>query len=354
MASLVANEPREIVFIGKTVDYEVETTPQQPMEVWERVVNFAAAPPFAQFQQFSTVPAAVTAPATRSAIAPGALYQAREYRVNQGRAEGDGDIIGRVDMPCLNPESRGRFLTQCAEVPQLKITPGGTFVSMSQRGATSIPTRVRAQLATDQPRLDNLGFPFFDPQTVVATALSDDADFIYRLTLIDQLTQPETSQHTPLQCSQDLFYIVLAWDHQGNWDYIWARSKPAPAATPEKVTTKTRTVNVRLDRLRCLSDSDDLSDGEATFTFVVTGGNPPPQTKTVTWDPMPTGGTLNTGASITLTGADAAGSVAVRVDGDEDDSGSFPPDDDDLASTDLGLPGTSGGLRSPIPGRGRN
>jgi hypothetical protein len=32
-----------------------------------------------------------------------------------------------------------------------------------------------------------------------------------------------------------------------------------------------------------------------------------------------------------------------------DDSDSFPPDDDDLASTDLGLPGTPGGFDLPFP-----
>ena len=92
-----------------------------------------------------------------------------------------------------------------------------------------------------------------------------------------------------------------------------------------------------LTRLLCLDDSDDLSDGEATFTFIVqhAGGQ---SVRSLTWDPMGTGkerkfpiGSIG----FQINPPDAAGAVAVRVEGLEDDSGSFPPDDDDPASYPL-------------------
>jgi hypothetical protein len=105
---------------------------------------------------------------------------------------------------------------------------------------------------------------------------------------------------------------------------------------------------VRLHRLRCLDDSDDLSQGEATFKFIVRhdAGS---VTRTVSWSPMPTGGQrlIPVGtASVQVDPPDAAGGVSVRVEGEEDDSGSFPPDDNDRAATH-GLVG-SGPLSFPV------
>ena len=329
----------ELAFQNNPFEFDVVTKSQAPLVVWERVVPFNAAPPLPKFQPTP----AFTGPLTvrRGPIPVGSTYQARVFRDGEGDSSGVGPgLLARADYPCVNPEGRGAFLTQCAEGhPQLKITPGGTFVSMS--GAAGITARARAQVAAVKPALDPQNLPFFPPEKVVATAVSDDPDFVYRLMLTDELTDPDVEKHTAMQGGQTLFYVVLAWDKQGNFDFVWARSGAAPAAIPEAIKTKQRTVAVRLTHMWCHSDSDDLSDGEATFAFVVTDSGGAPTTKSFTWDPMASGSDrpINS-VDVSVAGTAAAGTVLVRVDGDEDDSGSFPPDSDDLASTSLGLGGT--------------
>lgn len=117
---------------------------------------------------------------------------------------------------------------------------------------------------------------------------------------------------------------------------IWNTTGKVPNTNPELIKTLKRVVNVRLDKLTCLDDSDDFSSGEATFTFMVyPSNNPIPITKTINWDPMETETPklirpLGT-ATIQLDPPDANGRVGIRIEGKEDDSG-FPPDDDDLAA----------------------
>ena len=340
MARLSPDEPREIALLGRTADFKVEPNESHPVEIWERFVDFDAAPPLPRFRRNQVF--AFSESVSRN-VPVGSVYQARLYREDEGDSSGNsGRILGKVDFPCLDPKVREGFLTNCADRPQLKIAPGGTFVAMT--GATSAPTRVRVQLAAGKPRLDAAGFPFFRPDKVVAAAVSNEPDFVYRLTPIDELLLPDTEQHTQMEGGQDLFYIVLAWDEFGRWDYAWTRAGiSSPSQLPEMITTKRRAVDVRLARLLCHDDSDDVSDGEAEFKFIVRGAGAA-TTKVVRWQAMASGEELRvpTGtADVHLGGTDAAGIVSVRVDGVEDDSGSFPPDDDDPATThqaQLGFP----------------
>ena len=82
-----------------------------------------------------------------------------------------------------------------------------------------------------------------------------------------------------------------------------------------------------LTRLLCLDDSDDLSAGEAEFKFIVqhAGGE---LRRTLGWDPMDTGKERRFplgSVGFQINHPDTAGTVAARVEGLEDDSGSFPP-----------------------------
>jgi hypothetical protein len=219
-------------------------------------------------------------------------------------------------------------------MPQIDLTTGGTFVSMAF--ATSVSARARVQLGVKPPKLDGAGFPFFAPGDKVASVVTDGPKLLQQASLIDSRT------------GQKLFFVIFCWDASGSWDLVWNTTGVAPATPPELITTKDRMVEVRLHRLRCLSDSDDLSDGEATFKFIVRDDTPTPQTKTVSWDPMPTGGSklifVGT-ATFTVNPPNAANGVSVRIEGVEDDSGSFPPDDDDTAA----VGGLVGSVSLPFP-----
>jgi hypothetical protein len=230
-------------------------------------------------------------------------------------------------------------------MPQVDITTGGTFVSMAF--ASSVPTRARIQIGVNPPAIDGAGFPFFLPQDVVASAITNGPKRLNKATLVDELLQSDTNGHTSLVTNQKLFFVIFAWDAMGNWDLVWNTTGLAPTTSPESIRTLKRVVNVRLHRLRCLDDSDDFSDGEATFKFIVTHDTGTEE-RMFNWAPMPTGGQIwipfGT-ASVQVNPPNAAGSVTVRVEGEEDDSGSFPPDDNDLAATH----GLVGGDRLPFP-----
>jgi hypothetical protein len=156
---------------------------------------------------------------------------------------------------------------------------------------------------------------------------------VHDLVLVDELTASDVDKHEPLTPGQRLFYVVLAWDEQGNWDYVWGTSAPAPGPpshpTYESISTKRRRVSASLTHVHCNDDSDDLSDGEATFSFILSS-NTDTEQDTFTWDPMPTGGNRNwpVGAfQLVLTQPPSEGRFRVNVHCDEDDS----PASNDLA-----------------------
>jgi hypothetical protein len=228
------------------------------------------------------------------------------------------------------------FLTRCAAIPQVEITRGGTFIRFSFASATA--TRARVQLGLTPPQLNSQGFPQFNnPIDVVASAISNKPALVHDVTLVDELLEPDITGHAALRSGQTLFYVILAWNAAGDWDAIW-NSTAALSSTgtplPEAITTKQRSVTVALRKLTCLDDSDDLSAGEASFTFRVRGGTVD-QTKTVTWDPMDSGSispSYSNSTKVTINPPDASGGVDIRLEGTEDDSDSVPPDSDDKAS----------------------
>jgi hypothetical protein len=336
MARLFPTNPNEIALIstpsgGSPVgqaDFTVDPSGSTPtVELWERIVPFAAAPP--KFSLGPIFPAST--PVSRS-VSAGSIYQARLYRLNQGGVSGDGPILGKCDFPAVRRAARVNFLTRCASVPQIGIKTGGTFVSMVF--ATNVVTRARVQIGDTAPAFDPTGFAFFPPQNVVATAVSETPTLIHQVTLLDELLQGETTLHPPLSTGQKLFFVVFVWDATGAWDIVWNTTGVAPTTPPESITTKQRSVGVSLRKLVCLDDSDDLSDGEATFTLVVIDSTGTAQTKSVGWNPMGTGkATAVNNTSVQVNPPNAAGPVLVRIDAVEDDSGSFPPDSDDSTST---------------------
>jgi len=335
MARLVPINRTELALVstatGGSADFTVETAGSTPkVEIWERVLPFtpgATPPPFTMGGVFAN-DTNLSRPVTT-----GGIYQVRLFRENQGNATLEGDLLGKLDFPCVRRAARVNFLTRCASMPQVDITRGGTFMSMAF--AANVPTRARIQIGINAPALDGVGFPFFLPQDVVASAVTDGPKLLNKATLVDELLQSDTNGHLPLVTNQTLFFVIFAWDATGAWDLVWNTTGVAPATPPESIKTLQRVVNVRLHRLRCLDDSDDLSQGEATFKFIVKHDTNTVE-KTANWNPMPTGGQtlipFGT-ASVQVDPPNAAGSVTVRIEGEEDDTGSFPPDNNDLAAT---------------------
>jgi hypothetical protein len=156
--------------------------------------------------------------------------------------------------------------------------------------------------------------------------------------LVDELLEPDIQNHTPLLPGNTCFFTVLAWTGSGAWDYVWNTTGLAPQTAPESLTLKQRSVHISLDKLHILSDSDDTSTGEGTFSLTVTQGSNTPIVRSFFAPDFDTGKSIDAPASMKVDiGPEivtpALNQVLVRVDGHEDDSG-FPwLDSDDFAST---------------------
>lgn len=326
MARLFADPPHEVAaFTDATVLIEpnAPSSAHAVVELWERVVPFGVPPgDYVHVGSFDQ-----DASHQRNNIAEGDIYQARLFRDNNGSPSGTGQILGKVDMPSLQPELRTDFLTSCTEgEPQIKVTAGGTFASFVV--ATSARTCVRVQVASEPPEVDGDGLPFFPSHSHVATGISLTPDFVHDVVVVDELLESDTHGHQSLEAGQELFFILLAWTETA-WDYVWGTKAAAPGSPSpnfELITTKTRTVSAKLALLRCIDDSDDLSDGEATFTFTLTEPGFS-NTESLVWDPMPTGGIRPT--NMTIVANNAGRSLFVDIKCVEDDS----PAANDIAAT---------------------
>jgi hypothetical protein len=296
MASLTSIDPNELALVSLpagglanfTVDATGSTSSPSKVEIWERDLPFAAVTSLPPFTKSGTFPSGVATSVTKP-VALGGIHQVRLFFVNQGNASGNtsisGELLGRLDFTCVRRAARVNFLTRCASMPQIDLTTGGTFISMAF--ATNVPARARVQIGVNPPALDGAGFPFFAPGDVVASVVTDGPKLLQKVSLIDELTSPDISGHPALRTGQKLFFVILCWDALGSWDLVWNTTGVAPATPPDKK----RVVDVRLHRLRCLDDSDHFSNGEATFKFIVNDLSPTtPTVKTVSWDPMTTGG----------------------------------------------------------------
>lgn len=303
------------------------------VEIWERIIKFPPPlvpmlpPPAFAFGGLyaSTTPVSKNVPLAD-------LYQVRLYREGEGNAAGDGNVLDQLNFPCvLSDVGRSDFLTRCAQVPQLDITAGGTFVSLAF--AASKLTMSRAQLAKKMPETGMAGLPVFRDRSVVATAhsASTGPKFLHKLVLSDERMLP----------GNPFFFVILVWDSNGNWDFVWNPDAATPPATPKTIASKQRFVDVRLAKLHYLNDSDSETNGEGNFTLVVRQKAPPasPKTETLAVATFESGTSLDVVPPMQITlGPEVVTAdirnVSVQVFGFDDDSGSVPQDDDDYANTD--------------------
>ncbi|MFJ8164194.1 hypothetical protein ACIRBY_25165 [Streptomyces sp. NPDC096136] len=340
MGNLLPAKIGEIAFAaGSGVEMMIDPTGSAArLELWERSMKFNAPPTaFSQIGIFSSTQT------VNQTVPMGGLYQAQIFRENEGP---NGARLGELSFPGLkSEEGRTNFCTRCAEVPQVDVTRGGTFVSMAF--ATSAMTRARVQLGAKPPQDRGDGFPAFAPADVVATAVSDQPKIMHKVELMDRLLDPETTLHTPLRSGQELFFVILAWDALGNWDYVWDVQKAAPGSGAKSFKTKDRRVDTRIKRLYCWDDSDSSTFGEGSFKFIVQGKTGPPVTKSLAWGAMDSK-TFHadpaTPTEVTVSGSAANGPVTVRVTGFEDDSGT-PFDENDTSAA----PSKAGSEPLPFP-----
>jgi hypothetical protein len=337
MANIFPDGDLEIADAGGAKILLVPDGPTGVYELWTRAVSFGAtAPAFALKGVFGSLTTV-----TSGSLPIGALLQARLFGKNDGP---DGKLLGTLDYPVLAREARADYLTACAEVPQVDITVGGTFASISF--ATNVKTVARVQLATSQP--ERIGdFPLFKPTDVVASATSLEPKLLHRVSLQDLLTDRETTGHSAMLSGAKLFFTILVWTEDGRWDYVWSPVAAAPGQAPDPIKLKGRRVGVRLVSLYCTDDSDSSTFGEAEFSMIVRDSTGADLSVPFTWNPMATDSfspTIPPGtADIILMPPKAAGRVSVRISAVEDDSGT-PFDDDDSA-----LAGGVAGTRLSFP-----
>jgi hypothetical protein len=345
MATLFPDNPLEVAFGTSaspgSANFTVDSNSFSPrLEIWERTIPFPPrgstppAPP--PFTLRSTV-------ASRRALSEGVplgeLYQVRLFRDGEGdHPLGTGNLLGKLDFPCFTPDLRANFLTKCADRPQVDIVMGGTFAFFAF--ASSKPVMFRIQLGVTMPILDpTTGLPFFAvPGDVAASAVSLSPKLLHNVTLIDELLQGDTTGHSPLLPGNTFYYIVLVWDENGSWDCIWNTTGAVPVSPPEKITAKKRSIEVAFRRILIIDDSDDLSDGEGEFElFVYHGGNE--MKSLIEWENVASGENLPFRSRLAVFNippevvSRGTKNVAVSVEGYDDDSGSVPPDSNDLAET---------------------
>jgi hypothetical protein len=257
-------------------------------------------------------------------LEPGSVYQAAvwEPRIDPNR-------LPNVDIPPRalaaitvfalrkRPESRSFFSDENQRT-------GGTY--REHQVATTAPVNVYMAVSTDAPLSDGNGFQIF-PRIDGATWASLDQSFL--LQIMDLL--PGTAYHE----------LVRLSDAFGNWEFL-ARD----------FVTLRRRIRLQPTDLYINDDSDDLSNGEGSFEFVVqTGSIGDPSSWASRGTLAYSNGNLETGHSVTPAPAgeivvgpervtEAGRHIRLSVSGREDDTGSVPAQGDDFAwgAKDLLIP----------------
>jgi hypothetical protein len=132
-----------------------------------------------------------------------------------------------------------------------------------------------------------------------------------------------------------LRFLALVWDSNGSFDFTWTtKTSTMHSLVPrDDVNTKQRSVALAVTKLVCMYDSDQLSDGEATFTITMTPSAPGiAAARIVRWKPMESGSSKSINERFNPSGREAD-RITVDVHAVEDDSNSFPPEDNDVADT---------------------
>lgn len=338
MARRMVTADGQLVTFSQDVRVLVSTE-QEPAELWVRQfkLDTATAPgPYALQQE---IPAHQSDLQVEISTPLGWVTQARLLALSTGSPLGDGQLIDEVLVPRLDHTARRTFLTDCSEgAPQIEVATGGTFLrALVASGTTTTLAQVFVGRAA--PTWRDGGFPVFPPDAFLVSAVSAAPDLVHDVLVMDGRSEGWTTGPR-LASGMALWFVVLVWDSDGAFDLAWstrdAMPHPAGLVRPasQQVRTRIRRVDLHVTALVCLDDSDDASDGEATFTVGVRPSDgTPDQTRTIVWDPMESGSSKVVDETFSLRGP-AAGSPRLVVVGLEDDSDSPFGDDDDGARSE--------------------
>ncbi|CAN7261249.1 hypothetical protein LJR220_001161 [Bradyrhizobium sp. LjRoot220] len=331
----------QLVSFGSHFEVQVKTGPDGA-ELWVARVPFNETIHDQQFSLAESFGAEVTQELSLDTPEPGHLYMFRLFGAQTGSPSGHGHLIDELNIPRLKSGRRRDYLTMCGGegmLPQLAMESGGTFVR-AVIGSGSVVTR--ALLLVSDARLGWPGGEFpklsgADENNFLLSSASDGTDLIHDVPVVD-LRADGSPDSRRLGPGATVRFVTLVWDSDGGFDFTWTSKSGIPTVgaasvnPPEEVTTKQRHIELVVNKLVCLDDSDDLSDGEASFEITMTPSAPgSPVTRDVGWNPMETGSSRSLNERFQVTGK-KADSVTIAVAGIEDDSGSFPSDGDDRAA----------------------
>ncbi len=331
----------QLVSFGPEFQVEVSTGPDGA-ELWSREVTFDAVESPGQFSRIASIGASVTdRTISVDTRVPAAITQIRLFGARSGSPSGDGLLVDELIVARLDQAQRRSYLTDCSEgAPQLLLDTGGTFVRATV-GSGPADTLAQVFLGRAVPVwAPSTPFPTFNSDDVLLSAVSDRRDTLHEITVVDRRDDGWTD-NPRLGPGMPIGFVALVWDSDGAWDFTWTRLGPMPATPdlspppPERIKTKDRLVELRLTKMVCLDDSDDLSDGEAAFDVTMRPSVGSPETRSFSWNPMESGSELLISERFTVQGA-AATAPTLSVRGTEDDSDSAFGDEDDVAdSTDF-------------------
>lgn len=255
---------------GGRVLVDVDPTPHGDAELFQRTVRFgsttasAPPPPWRRVAQVFSE----GGPTRHTVSAPvGSLYQARLYPkgvVPAGQQPTDRDQpIGRIDLPCLNIETRQPLLTRCrGDRAQLLLDVGDTWLGATV-GTGRETTRMMLLVGAEEPAEFATGqgpWPRFGERTPLASAASPGNARLHRLYAPPRVALSEDEGIDPQQA---VYYLAVVWTADGRWDYVWADDGIGGTGTPQAVLTGTREISAKVTRLTCIDDSfeDDFGVG---------------------------------------------------------------------------------------------
>jgi hypothetical protein len=317
--------------------FEVEiSTNAAGAQLYVAKVPFDEALADQSFEFVESFGANVTRNVTLETLNPGMLYVFRLFGGSSGGADGIGDLIDEVNVPRLEAGLRANYLTMCTEgKPQVEISAGGTYVTADVSSGSAVTralllvTDADLDLPDEVPSLRGASAANF-----VVSAATETTEQMHEVNAIDNRTEgwPDSARLGP---GLQLRFVALVWDSSGNFDFTWTAARPtANASVPrDVVNTKQRSVALAVTKLVCMYDSDELSDGDGTFTITITPSAPGAAVaRTVRWKPMESGSSKAINERFSFTGRETD-RITIDVHAVDDDSGSFPPDSNDVADT---------------------
>lgn len=317
--------PPDFVYVADhgNVTFSVLSEPFGDAVLFERAVPFTAttAPPYSRVSGVFTADQAVT---HRFTAPMGSLYQARLYRrgdIAAGQVPDDADAkfrpIGRLDIPCIGVEGpRSNLLTRCAgDRAPIRLEVGGNYLKVSLATGSG-DSRLLVLVGGLKPGEIQTGqgpVPAFVDNAPLTFASSAQRSRLHRVFAPPQDHFPYTDRLVP---RQDIWFIAIAWQADGTWDYVWSDQGISPEADPQMLTTKTRQISVDVQQLTCVDDSaydGDTDPVKFTLALQDSGSSKQLASDTYDWDDMEAGDVVRPRLSLDWSGGDESEGAVISI-----------------------------------------